>query len=115
MGSIDYDSSTGVLVGGLLWEFPVAADLQAAMEDDRVYGEWTGEERREDLYRCPVNKLHKTGARWLEVEIDLHGGPHLGDFLPLVNHGFNIVSDRFGERLRRSGLKGFSMREGVRV
>jgi hypothetical protein len=115
MGSLDYDSRSGALVEGLIWEFPVAVDLQAAMKGDRVYGEWTGKERSEELFQCPVSRQHKTGTRTLEVEIDLFGGPHLGDFLPLTNHGFRIVSDTFSERLRRSGLKGFAIREGVRV
>jgi hypothetical protein len=35
--------------------------------------------------------------------------------LSLSNHGFNIVSRAFAERLKRSGLTGFATRKGVTI
>jgi hypothetical protein len=115
MGSIRYDAASGTLRDGIIWEFVSAGDLEAAMEADRVYGEWTGREKAEDLHDCPVSKQHVTERRVLSVSIDLFGGAVLGDFLSLTNHGFNIVSRPFAERLKRSGLTGFATRKGVTI
>src|SRR5262245_44714915 len=115
MGSIAYDSQTGVLVKGIVWEFAGGPDLEKAMEKDHVYGNWMGDENSRDRHDCPVSKTHKTGTTVLEVSIELFGGEDMDDFLPLVNHGFVIISRAFAERLNLSGLSGFVARKGVTI
>jgi hypothetical protein len=62
MGTIRYDAASGTLRDGIVWEFVSAGGLEAVMEADRVYGEWTGREKTEDLHDCLLSKNHVTGS-----------------------------------------------------
>jgi hypothetical protein len=115
MGSIRYDAKSGTLRHGVVWEFAGAPELEAAVEADRVCGEWTRREKTEGLLNCPVSKRHVTRRRVLNVSIDLFDGAVVGDFLPLTNQGFNIVTRLFAERLKRSDITGCATRNGVTI
>src|ERR1700694_5299668 len=69
------------------------------------------------FFDCPVNKEHLTDVRCVKATIDLFGGEGdtLGDFVPLCNHGFHVISDNFAERLKASKLTGFEIRPGIKL
>src|SRR5256885_1928189 len=89
MASISFDDRSGKLVQALIWEQQAAAPDQTFK--GRVYGEYTGKGKFTDIRRCSLDKEHSPRLACEEVWIDLFGGKVLGNFIPLSNHGFNII------------------------
>jgi hypothetical protein len=89
-------------------------DLAALLDLDIIYCECT-KDRSRDLFECPVSRMHQTRLSCDSVSVDLFGGPKVGNFVPVCQHGHNIVSAKFADQLKRSGLTGWRVRPVVKV
>jgi len=115
MKVMKYDSTTGDLRPGLVWEYHTGFSVNLRLGLKTKYAEFVAD-TAEFTYDCKVNKEHETGLRAQEVQVDMFGGRDpLGNFVPLVNHGFTLLSPGFAARLGNSGLTGFDIRPIVKV
>src|SRR5262249_50004502 len=120
-GIIYYDRRSGKLVEGVVWEFDFQfVKFLNAFEDidwekNITYAEWTGHGITRELKDCPTNKKHVTGLEYLKICIDLRGGKHLTDFVPIDCQPYPIISERFAARLKESRLTGYKVRPIISV
>jgi hypothetical protein len=112
MPTIEYDSTSGNLRKNLVWNLGIESSIAGAdMWCNWFYGkdEW--------VHGCPANPKHETNVRCIRLEIELYGqkDKHVPYYIPMANHGFTIISDAFAKLLKQSGLKGFVIRDIVKI
>jgi hypothetical protein len=106
-----YDDSSGDLHADQVWRFTSLAGEVG----DVLYGE-TVDSNAVEVRDCPIDKLHVTKHRLTEITLTLHGdAARSGEFVPVWDGGFLIVTDEFASRLTGSGLSGFELRKNVTV
>jgi hypothetical protein len=108
---IVFDDKSGNLIDQVIWEF----DLLPFEEWSLPYCKFV-DAQLEDV-ECPRKCGHMLEVLCKKLEVELlgsRGSLELGAFLPLVDHGFTIVSPAFASRLLQSGLTGFDLQE-VRI
>jgi hypothetical protein len=110
---ITYDDASGDLRPGVIWEM-ATKDFSDLLDLKIIRCECTKDRSRE-LFECPLSRVHHTGLTCDSVSVDLFGGPKLGNFVPVTNHGHNIVSAKFADLLKRSGLTGWRVRQVVKI
>jgi hypothetical protein len=113
MPSIYYDSKTGDLKEGVVWE----ADWRwgpRVNERDQVYAK-CGDTPRDELYPlCFRGPDHEKEVKLNSLKVDLFG-KNLGHFVEMADHGYSMASEGFAKSLRSSGLVGFVLRDVVTI
>jgi hypothetical protein len=67
------------------------------------------------IYACPVNSRHETALRCNRIVVDLFGGKDVPYEVPMGNHGFTIISEKFAGLFKESSLSGYAVRDIVRI
>ncbi len=115
MKTLKYDSTTGDLREGMVWQYHTGFDVNRRLGVETKYTEFVND-TSEFAYDCKINKEHQTDLRVEAIQVDVFGGHDpLGNFVNPTNHGFTIISPGFATRLRDSGLTGFDIRPIVKV
>lgn len=111
-GVIRYDSHAGKLRSDLVWRL---GDAGTPLFDRNCIYAHIARSNGHYLKQCPTDKYHDTGYELTEIVIDLFGDKDdkLADFVPCAF--YRIVSSAFAERLKKSGLTGFTCRPIVKV
>ena len=113
MKSIYYDTATGNLKEGVVWEASWGYGQQTR-ELDLVYAKISATRGLALFPVCFRGADHERDVRVDSIRVDLFGRT-LSHFVDVIDHGFTTISEEFATSLVASGLRGFSIEDRVKV
>src|SRR5262249_24106863 len=81
---------------------------------DVIYAQ-TSDRTTKEIKDCSLYKDHVSDAQFTRISLDLFGGKLLSDFVPVSDFAFLVVSKKFADRLKMSGLTGYAIAAIVRI
>jgi hypothetical protein len=108
---ITFDAKRGVLRPDLVWQFD-----HFVRGGEFVYAALgTGAEQSQSRHKCQVDKRHVTRLEYDSIGVELRGPGKLHDLVPMYDEPLTFVTQPFVDRLKESGLTGWSEQDIVRI